>query len=461
MKKGIIFLSLVLALGVGTFYLANAADENKNKTEKTDSKVVKPEAGKEKTEKAENLYEDMELFADVFALVKENYVEEPKNKDLIYGALKGMLSSLDDHSQFLDPDAYKELQVDTKGEFGGLGIEIAIREGLLTIISPIEDTPAWKAGILAGDRIVKIDGELTKDISLLDAVKKMRGEPGTKVTITILREDDVQGLVVKDIEITRAIIKVQDVKDVRVLPEKIGYIRLVEFREKTPIQLEKSLKELEQQGADSLILDLRNNPGGLLDVAVKVAEKFIEPGKLVVSTKGRFPDQDLTFKSRDNKPILNWPIVVLVNSGSASASEIVAGCLQDYHRAVILGVKSFGKGSVQTVVPLRDNSGLRLTTSKYYTPSGRCIHGIGITPDVEVKAGKIEVKEDKEDIFEQIKEKKVEPVVENKDKTQPESKPEIKSEEEKLREERFKTDNQLIRAMDLIKGIRIYQQMNK
>lgn len=435
MKRRSIFFMFLIAAVVSAFFVVNAAEVSKEEKSET---IVE-----------ENLYEDIELFADVFAIVKEHYVDEPKNQDLIYGALKGMMSALDDHSQFLDPDAYKELQVDTKGEFGGLGIEISIRDGLLTIISPIEDTPAWRAGVEAGDRIVKIDGELTKDITLLEAVKKLRGEPGTKVTITVLREDDEEGVVVKDIGITRDIIKVKDIKDVREIEDKIGYIRLVEFREKTPKQLEKALKELKEKGVDSLILDLRNNPGGLLDVAVSVAEKFIEPNQLVVYTQGRTEAQKMTFKSKDKNPYLDWPMVILVNGGSASASEIVAGCLQDYNRAIILGEKSFGKGSVQTVVPLRDDSGLRLTTSKYYTPSGKIIHGEGIHPDVVVKAGKIELKESKESIFEQLQEDK---------KLDNEEEAVIMTEEEIERVKRFKSDNQLVRAIDLIKGIKVYQK---
>lgn len=393
--------------------------------------------------KKDELYRDVALFSDVLAIIQNDYVDEVKPKDLIYGALKGMFSSLDPHSQFMDPDTYNELKIDTEGKFGGLGIEITIKDGLLTVVTPIEDTPAWKAGIKAGDRIVKINGELTRDITLTDAVKKLRGKPQTEVNIAVLREKEKKLL---DFKITRDIIKIKDIKEAKILEEGIGYIRLVEFREGTPRDFELVLENLKKEGLRSLILDLRNNPGGLLDIAVRVAEKFIEKGKLIVSTKGRKENQNMEFISYKTNPYLDMPLVVLINNGSASGSEIVAGCLQDYKRAIILGTDTFGKGSVQTVIPLSDGSALRLTTSKYFTPLGRVIHGKGIKPDVlveqpEVETAKEQPVEKPQDIFEELEKK------------------EKKEKEEAVKD--YRNDYQLTRAVDLLKAISIYRESHK
>ncbi|MFH0913354.1 MAG: S41 family peptidase [Candidatus Omnitrophota bacterium] len=391
--------------------------------------------------KRDELYREVQLFSDTLAIIQTDYVDEIKPKDLIYGALKGMLSSLDPHSQFMDPDTYNELKVDTEGKFGGLGIEITIKDSLLTVVTPIEDTPAWKAGVKANDRIVKINDELTRDMSLTDAVKKMRGKPGEAVSITVYRESEKKIL---EFRIVRDIIKIRDIKEARILEEGIGYIRLIEFRENTPQDITKALENLSKEGMTAIILDLRNNPGGLLDVAVRVTEKFIEKGKMVVYTKSRVSSQNLEFISSYSRPFLNLPMVVLINEGSASGSEIVAGCLKDYKRAIIVGTKSFGKGSVQTVIPLGDGSAIRLTTSKYFTPLGKEIHGKGVIPDVVVEEGRIELAQQLEpkaekpaDIFEEIdkKEKKVE------------NKEEVWD---------YKSDNQLMRAVDILKAIRIY-----
>jgi len=391
----------------------------------------------------DELFRQVELFSDTLAIIQTDYVDEVKPKDLIYGALKGMLSSLDPHSQFMDPDTYNELKVDTEGKFGGIGIEITIKDGLLTIVTPIEDTPAWKVGIKANDRIVKINNELTRDITLTDAVKKLRGKAGNPVNLTILRESEKKIL---EFKIVRDIIKIKDIKESKILEDGIAYIRLVEFRENTAQDVNAVLENLTKQGMNALILDLRNNPGGLLDQAVRVAEKFIEKGKLMVYTKGRKPSQNLKFLSRSNHPIINLPMVVLINEGSASGSEIVAGCLQDYKRAIIMGTKSFGKGSVQTVVPLRDGSALRLTTAKYFTPLGKVIHGKGVIPDISVEEGKIEIIEPKEakpesakDVFEEM-EKKEQPA---------------KEKEEKGFD--YKSDNQIMRAVDVLKAVQFYK----
>jgi len=391
--------------------------------------------------KKDDLLRQVELFSDALAIIQTDYVDEPAPKDLIYGALKGMLSSLDPHSQFMDPDSYGELKVDTEGKFGGLGIEITVKDGLLTVITPIEDTPAWKAGVKAGDRIVKINDELTRDMTLTDAVKKMRGSPGEAVNLTILRESEKKIL---EFKIIRDVIKIKDLKDPKILEDGIAYVRLVEFRENTAQDFAVVLGNLSKQGMTALILDLRNNPGGLLDAAVKVCEKFVEKGKLIVYTKGRKVAQNLELVSREKNPLLDLPMVVLINDGSASGSEIVAGCLQDYKRAIIVGTKSFGKGSVQTVIPLIDGSALRLTTSKYFTPSGKMIHGKGVVPDITVEDGKIEIKPDSEAKTEKVQE--VFEEVENKQKA-----------EKAVKDFDYKSDNQLMRAVDILKAIKIYK----
>ncbi|MGE5309239.1 MAG: S41 family peptidase [Deltaproteobacteria bacterium] len=404
---------------------------------------IGPDVQQKKTDK--ELYKQVELFSDTLAIINSDYVDETKAKDLIYGALKGMVGSLDPHSQFMDPETYNELKVDTEGKFGGLGIEITIKDSLLTVITPIEDTPAWKAGIKAKDRIVKINNELTRDMTLTDAVKKMRGKPGEPVTLTILRDKEKKLL---DIKVVRDIIKIEDIKSARILEDGIGYVRLVEFRETTVQDLEKALDKLQKQGMNALIIDLRNNPGGLLDVAADVAGKFLERDKLVVSTKGRkglAEAQNLEFKARDARPITDIPIVVLVNEGSASGSEIVAGCLQDYRRAVIVGVKSFGKGSVQTIIPLTDGSALRLTTAKYYTPSGKVIHGKGVIPDIVVDEKFETAKDDAnktldaDEVFDQLEK-------------------DAKSGDKPGKQDDYKSDNQLSRSVDVLKAIKLLKK---
>ncbi len=401
----------------------------------------------------DDLYSNIELFSYALTTIQSEYVDEQEPKDLIYGSLKGMLSSLDAHSQFLNPDDYKELRTETQGKFGGLGIEISIRDSLLTIVTPLEDTPAWKAGLKAGDRIVKIEDELTKDITLNEAVKKLRGTPGTKVSITVLREEEFQLL---DFTITREIIHIQDVKDPMILEEKIAYIRLTEFREDSHKEIKKELLKLKREGANSLIFDLRNNPGGLLNVAIEITEEFLPEGDIVVSTKGRRTSQNTETRSRNTtKEFVDWPMVVLINEGSASGSEILAGALKDNKRAVIVGSKSFGKGSVQSVIPLPDGSGLRLTTSKYFTPSGESIHGVGIVPDVVVKRIYKKKEEDSEE-----EEKDIEEIFENVENQDNEKTEEmIASEEKKDFEDRknlLLNDNQVQSAISVIKGIIVY-----
>lgn len=409
----------------------------------------------------DDLYSQIELFSYALTTIQSEYVDEQAPKDLIYGSLKGMLSSLDPHSQFLTPEDYTELKTETQGKFGGLGIEISIRDGLLTVITPIEDTPAWKAGIKAGDRIVKIGDELTKDLTLSDAVKRLRGKPGSEIKITVLREDEFK---IHDFTIVREIIQIQDIKDPMVLQDNIGYLRLSEFREDSHKEFHKALDNLKAQGADSLILDLRNNPGGLLNVAIKITEEFLPDGKMIVSTKGRRPSQNMETRSTNTTgAFTSLPMVVLINEGSASGSEILAGALKDNQRAVIVGEKSFGKGSVQSVIPLPDGSGLRLTTSKYFTPSGVSIHGVGIVPDIEVE--RINPKEDDEE-EEKDKDKddkkdlkKVFDDVELRDAKDPDAVSQDKK--TTLAKEKLLADNQVQSAINVIKGIKVYQSFNK
>ena len=330
-------------------------------------------------------YSELRAFSEVLSLVEENYVNKVDAKKLIRGAIRGMLRTLDPHTTYLNPEFFKEMQVETTGRFGGLGVEISIRDGVLTVVTPIEDTPAHKAGVQAGDQIILIEKEPTKDLSLQEVVKKLRGKPGTKVNISVRREGEEKLL---PFAITRRIIRIKSVRS-RMLPEDIAYIRVRSFQNGTGREVKEALASLKEEGARALVLDLRNNPGGLLSQAVSVSDIFLEAGSLIVYTKGRMTDQEHRFTSTHEVPGGEIPMAVLVNAGSASASEIVAGALQDLERAKLIGVKTFGKGSVQTVVPLSDGSGLRLTTALYFTPKGRRIQGEGIEPDIvsEVERG--------------------------------------------------------------------------
>ena len=325
-------------------------------------------------------YEELKTFTEVLAHVQKHYVEEVKSKDLVYGAIRGMLSTLDPHSAFMPPDVYKEVQVETKGEFGGVGIQIGMKENRLTVIAPIDGTPAEKAGVKAADLIMKVNEEPTKDMTLMEAVQKMRGPKGTKVTLTVQREGVPDPLV---FVLTREIIKIESVRS-KMLEGNIGYIRLSQFQDQTAKDMGTALRKLRDQKMQSLILDLRNNPGGLLTSAVEVSEQFVGLNRLIVYIKTREGRKDDYVAHVKDQPE-DYPMIVLVNEGSASASEIVAGALQDWGRSVVAGAQTFGKGSVQTILPLGDGSGLRLTTAKYYTPKGRSIHGVGISPDILVK----------------------------------------------------------------------------
>lgn len=364
-KQKFFWLAVILVLTVNLVVGAKIASQNTHPDDTTDI-----------------AFEKMQLLAEVLLQIRQSYVDEDKvqYKDLLYGAMRGMLQSLDPHSQFMEPETFTDMKSDTAGEFGGLGIVIGMRDGVLTVIAPMEDTPAYRAGIMHNDRIVAIDGESTENINLQDAVKKMRGEPGTKVKIKVLRPKPQE---IKEVEIVRAVIKVESVKGVSMLPGKIGYIRITQFNEPTAEALQKALEKLMGQEMQALILDLRNNPGGLLSSAVEVSQKFLKGGEKIVSTKGRAgTGVQAQYASKGRYHYTEFPMIVLVNGGSASASEIVAGALQDYKRAILVGEKTFGKGSVQSVMPLDDGSAIRLTTAKYYTPRERMIHEKGIDPDI-------------------------------------------------------------------------------
>lgn len=395
-------------------------------------------------------YENLKVFTEVLSMVKKYYVEEVKTKDLVYGAIRGMLSSLDPHSNFMSPEGYKEMQVETKGEFGGIGIQIGMKENILTVIAPIEDTPAFRAGIQAGDKIMKIDNEITKDMTLQDAVSKMRGKPKTKVTISILREGWKE---LKDFPLIREVIKIKSVRS-KVFDDKVGYIKLNQFQEQSAKDLSDAIAKLEEQKIASLILDLRNDPGGLLSGAIDVTSKFLPKGKLVVYTKTRAGEKSEYFT--DQETHFSKPMIVLVNQGSASASEIVAGALQDWNRAVILGTVTFGKGSVQTVIPLSDGSGLRLTTAKYYTPKGRSIQGTGITPDIIVK---LETKDGtKEHVV--MREKDLQRHLKNDKANQDDALPEDEKETVPVMVDE-KDDVQLQRAIDILKTWDVFKEIPK
>ncbi|RME14520.1 MAG: S41 family peptidase, partial [Bdellovibrio sp.] len=330
---------------------------------------------------ARDRYEDLQLFAQVLNLVQQYYVEEVPTKKLIYGGIKGMLKELDPHTNFLPPEVFKEFRSETRGEFGGLGIEITIKKGVLTIISPIEDAPAWKAGLKAGDKIVAINGESTKGMTLEEASQKMKGKSGTKVTLSIYRDGFDKP---KDFVIKRGVVKLKSVKATD-LGDGYLYVRLTGFMAKTNRELERVLEKHEKKykAIKGLIIDLRRNPGGLLDQAVKISDMFLDKG-IIVSTKGRKEKQKDVRKARKPGSRLGFPIIVLIDEYSASASEILAGALQDNKRALIMGKRSFGKGSVQSIIKLNDGSALKLTVARYYTPSGRSIQAEGIQPDVEV-----------------------------------------------------------------------------
>ena len=427
--------------------------------------------------------EELRAFSEVFGRIKSDYVEPVTDKKLITDAIAGMLNGLDPHSAYMDADAFKELQVGTHGEFGGLGIEVGMEDGVIKVISPIEDTPADHAGIKSGDLIIKIDDTLIKGMLLNDAVKRMRGKPGSKVVLTIIRKDEARPL---EITVVRAVIKVQSVKS-KLLDTGYGFVRITQFQEMTGPNLATALQNLVKQNQGplkGLVLDLRNDPGGLLTGAVAVSSAFLPKGSLVVYTEGRTeeakmrltasPENYLHGKGESDylqaipDTIKSVPMVVLVNAGSASASEIVAGALQDHKRAVIMGVQTFGKGSVQTILPLGNNTGIKLTTARYYTPGGRSIQAKGIVPDIVVEdpasAGRDsgifrlhEADLDRHLINDKLPDEK--PSAPSKKLPAPDSKPDNKEDTTKFVPTEFgsKNDYQLNQALNLLKGMRILQ----
>ncbi len=404
---------------------------------------------------ADQTYEDMKMIVEVLNLIRDNYVVDIGTQKLVYGAASGMTKVLDPFSQFLEPEQHKEMKSETQGSFGGLGIRIAIRDNILTVITPLPGTPAYRQGILPNDRIVKIDGNTTQDITIDDAVKKLRGAPGTKILITIGREGEKE---LKEFNLVRETIKIESIKS-RMLNDGVGYVRLTEFTEHSAQDFDTALQQLKSKGMKSLVVDLRNNPGGLLNVAVDTCRLFIGSSKLIVYTEGRRqPRQE--FRADSKAPYEGVPMVVLVNRGSASGSEIFAGCLQDYHRAVIMGSETFGKGSVQSVIPLADGSGLRLTTAKYYTPSGRTFHRDektgkgGITPDIVIDVPReveIKLQAQDEEIFNAKLKSTTAPSTTASDKDKEKDKEKDKDKDKDKKDELAK-DEVLDRAIELLKS---------
>lgn len=380
----------LVALLVGVFFLGFVVG----------AQDKRPARGAENKE----IYEYLKTFSDVIDLVKKNYVDVTQDRELVYAAIKGVLESLDPHSSFLTPDMYKEMQTETKGEFGGIGIEITIKDGFPTVITAIEDTPAFKAGLKSNDQILRIDSKPTKGMGLVDVVKLIRGQKGKPVALTIMREGFTAP---KDYQVVRDVIVVKSVK-YRMLDDENGYVRITQFQEKTGKDLDLAIKELRKSDKGKtlkgIVLDLRNDPGGLLDQAVDVSDKFMSDG-LITYIEGRKADQKVKYFAKKKDDDFMGPLVVLVNEGSASGSEIVAGALQDSKRAVIIGTKTFGKGSVQTIIPLGDGSAVRLTTARYFTPKGRSIQAEGIAPDIVVE-GDVARKRDR--VIMPIKEKDLE-----------------------------------------------------
>ncbi len=425
------------------------------------------------TATTQDTYESLEAFSNVLNLVQENYVEEVDSQKAIEGAIKGMLNTLDPHSSYMKPDDFKELQVETQGSFTGIGIEITMKDNILTVVSPIEGTPAFAKGLKAGDKIVKIGEEQTQDLSLMEAVKRLRGPKGSEVTISIHRKGWPD---IKEITLVRDIIPIHSVKS-KMLEPGYPYIRIINFQAQTTTDFKKAFADLEKQGkVKGLIVDLRNNPGGLLDQSVKIADIFIDEG-VIVSTKGRIKEQNSVFYARDNNPKYTFPLVVLVNEGSASASEIVAGALQDHKKAVIIGAQTFGKGSVQTIIPMDSGAGLRLTTARYYTPSGRSIQATGITPDIivasptnqSVEADDKDDDQDKKPKYLREKDLKhhignglKEDVTQKDEKAKPEEKPKTKGKSPATKEKPqpddldLSKDQQLNTALTLLKGLNVF-----
>jgi carboxyl-terminal processing protease len=410
----------------------------------------------------DNTYAKIKILSLVLHEIQQKYVEDEKAEDLIYGAIRGMVETLDPHSAFLTPDEMKDFQIETRGNFTGVGIEITIQDGILTVVSPIEGTPAYEAGVEAGDQIVKVDGQLTKNMTLMEAIRLIRGPKGSAVVLTMHREGSDKLI---DISIVRDLIPLRSVRH-EMLEPGYGYLRISNFQGDTASSLQEALEKMQSGPVPmkGLVLDLRNNPGGLLDQSVRVADEFIKGG-LIVYTKGKVENQNMEFEAQNSTVADDYPVVVLVNEGSASASEIVAGALQDRGRAIVVGTKTFGKGSVQTIIPLPDGSGLRLTTARYYTPLGRSIQATGIEPDVVVAAkrsfsGTIVREKDLEKHLTGENE-----VVSEQDKTPPKDQKATEEEappadktkrwDQMTLQEKLEADTQLAKALELLKARRV------
>jgi carboxyl-terminal processing protease len=405
------------------------------------------------SEDPQETYKLLKLFGDVFERVRGDYVEKPSDKELIESAINGMLSSLDPHSAYFNADSFKEMQVQTKGEFGGLGIEVTLDSGVIKVVSPIDDTPAFRAGLQPNDLITHLDGEPVLGLTLSEAVEKMRGPVGAEITITVLRE----GKDPFEVTLTRAVVKIRSVRSR--LEDDIAYIRITSFNEQASSGLTKAMKSLKKEIKEQdktlkgVVLDLRSNPGGLLDQAVSVSDAFLERGEIVSIRSEQHPESAQRLNARPGDLTDGLPMVVLVNGGSASASEIVAGALQDHERAIIMGTKSFGKGSVQTIAPLGTYGAMKMTTARYYTPSGRSIQSVGISPDIDVPQSKIESLEPQS----QRRERDLRGALDKDNGT--DTKDTEKKGVEQADDEEKTVDYQLSRALDLINGITLYRAM--
>ncbi len=434
---------ILLSLAISGASLADSKQTQKEALSKAGADTTK------ETPKQPLPLQQLRNFSDIFARIKTNYVEPVSDKELIENAIRGMLSGLDPHSSYLDPEEYKELRIGTTGQFGGVGIQVGMEDGYVKVISPIDDTPAFKAGLKAGDLIVRIDKKSVKDIGLDEAVKLMRGKPGTMIELSVVREGEEEPLVYK---LKRAIIKVESVKNHLIEPG-FGYVRISTFQSKTAAHLKAAIKELVENNKaplDGLIVDLRNNPGGVLNAAADVADLFIDNGKLVY-TQGRTDDSYFEFVATPTDILNRVPMVVLINGGSASASEIVAGALQDHKRAIIMGVKSFGKGSVQTIQELRNGGAVKFTTARYFTPSGRSIQAEGIVPDILLE--NLEVSESHRRGLEQLKESDLSGHISNPNEKNSEAKKEQKKKDKMA--EKLQRDYNIHEALNLLKGMHI------
>ncbi len=447
MRKFFITTVMTIALVSGTLHAPVQAQEPR-------TAGTQPEAEDEEARSYSDTYRQLNLFGDVFERVRAQYVDELEDKELVEKAINGLLSGLDPHSSYLDEEHFADMQIQTKGEFGGLGIEITMENGLVKVVSPIDDTPAFRAGIEAGDLIVEIDGEPVMGLTLSESVEKMRGKVGTDIDIVVRRESEPEPL---EFTITRDIIHIRAVR--HRVEGNAGYIRITTFNQNTEEGVEKAIEEIREELGDKLVgyvIDLRNNPGGLLDQAIAVSDAFLDQGE-IVSTRGRHKRDTKRDNAHSGDLAEGLPLVVLINGGSASASEIVAGALQDHKRAIVLGTKSFGKGSVQTVIPLPGHGAMRLTTARYYTPSGRSIQATGIEPDIIVEPAKVETIK-----FKRLSENDLRGALDRKEEDEKPKKDEGKKKPKKGEVEVSVTeeepvDYQLSRALDLLNGLSLYK----